>query len=330
MHVTGKHLLVECLWALTMSIVAACGGGGGGTPPPRSLGISVTQPSSTGNVSSNCNTIELQGNMDLGVNAGCCAGTTVEQLTDDTITWKNETSGASGTASQTVNTCGFFEIVVLCDPTWKASVPLVVGNNRIRVDVVDSGGAKGEAVLNVNKSGVGYFVSGKVTSDAGISLSPPPSSVYSRLVMNWTGAVPFSTTNVNSDGTFSQACLIDGTYSINPSSTINYAFAPASRTVTIAGADVTGQDFTAPAWKISGTVTWASSGSPALLVTVGLSGSGSTATYLTGDDGQYSFLVPNGSYTITPSDLPSTLFVPSNRSITIAGSDVASVDFTRQ
>src|SRR5262249_60653523 len=97
-----------------------------------------------------------------------------------------------------------------------------------------------------------------------------------------------------------------------------------NRTVVVAGADVTGQDFTTPAWVISGTVTFQSSGTPAAFVTVGLSGSGSTASYFTQNDGKFSFLVPNGTYTITPNDLsPTTVFTTGSRTVTVTSEVVA-------
>src|SRR5262249_30896488 len=148
--------------------------------------------------SSNCNTLGLSGDMDLGAHSQCCGG---PAPTDDTISWKNQASGASGAAGVFVSVCSAFGISVLCNPHWTATVPLVIGNNRITIDIVDSAGDKGEAVLNVNKAAVGYTVSGKVTSVAGISPSPlsfPP------LNMNWTGGAPLPVTQLQPDGTFAQ------------------------------------------------------------------------------------------------------------------------------
>src|SRR5262249_31971614 len=146
-------LRMACLGGLVALIVTACGGGGGDSTPPaaRTLSIRIAQPTNTGSYSSNCNTLRLSGDLDLGAHSQCCGG---PAPTDDTITWKNQASGASGAAGVFVSVCSAFGISVLCNPHWTATVPLVIGNNRITIDIVDSGGDKGEAVLNVNKAAV--------------------------------------------------------------------------------------------------------------------------------------------------------------------------------
>ena len=76
-----------------------------------------------------------------------------------------------------------------------------------------------------------YAVSGTISGDV-------KSSIQVKLVGN--GKTLSATTN--SSGAFSIAGATAGTYTLTPSLT-GYSFSPASRTVTVAGAAVTGQDF---------------------------------------------------------------------------------------
>lgn len=98
------------------------------------------------------------------------------------------------------------------------------------------------------------------------------------------------------------------------------------------GADVVGQDFRAPSFTISGRMTLASN--PAVGVAserIDLSGSGSIASVRTDTDGQYSFLVPNGDYTISPvNDSGGPLGTsPNSRSVTVNSANIANLDFSR-
>jgi hypothetical protein len=99
----------------------------------------------------------------------------------------------------------------------------------------------------------------------------------------------------------------------------------------VAGADVIGQNFTATAFLISGSVTFASNGAGVEGQAISLSGSGSMATSSTASGGSYSFLVPNGTYTLTPTDLiglPQQTTPPS-RTVTVNNANVPAQDFVR-
>jgi hypothetical protein len=104
-----------------------------------------------------------------------------------------------------------------------------------------------------------------------------------------------------------------------------FTFSPLSRTVTVNGADVTGQNFTATGtqstWVISGTITGGAG------ATVTLSGA-ANATVTADASGAYTFPPePNGNYTVTPSETGFT-FTPANRAVTINGANVTGVNFT--
>ncbi len=145
----------------------------------------------------------------------------------------------------------------------------------------------------------------------------------SGVTMSLTGAATASTTTAT-DGTYTFAGLVDGSYTVTPSKT-GYTFSPASTSVTISGANQTGKNFTATAaatYSISGTV----SGAVTSGVTMSLTGA-STATTTTATDGTYTFSgLVNGTYTVTPS-LSGYSFTPSSTSVTISGANQTGKNF---
>ncbi|MCL4476730.1 MAG: carboxypeptidase regulatory-like domain-containing protein [Nitrospirae bacterium] len=172
-----------------------------------------------------------------------------------------------------------------------------------------------------------YSISGTVTD--GVS---PLSGVTMTLSGAGTGT---TTTDVSGNYTFTG--LANGTYTVTPSRT-GYTFSPTSRTATISGADVTGQNFTgmpsATKYSISGTVTTGGGGgggggsSPLAGVTMTLSGA-APGTTTTDANGNYTFSgLSNGTYTLTPS-MTGYTFTPVNRSVTISGANIIGQDFTR-
>ncbi|HTP51232.1 MAG TPA: carboxypeptidase-like regulatory domain-containing protein [Anaeromyxobacteraceae bacterium] len=126
-------------------------------------------------------------------------------------------------------------------------------------------------------------------------------------------------------GNYSFAGLASGNYTLTPSLG-TYHFAPATLSVTLAGASLAGQDFVAslgPSYSISGSV----SGEVAAGVKVSLGG-GATASATTDASGSYSFPgLPAGSYTVTPS-LSGYGFSPATASVTVSASNVSGVNFT--
>ncbi len=122
-----------------------------------------------------------------------------------------------------------------------------------------------------------------------------------------------SNTTTDASGNFTLN-LPNGNYTITPS-LAGFTYSPASRSVTVAGAALSGQNFTAtalPTYSMSGTITL--SGSPLAGVLV----SDGTRSSTTNPSGFYSISnIPQGSYTITPTFAGHT-FTPTNRTGTIA------------
>ena len=161
-----------------------------------------------------------------------------------------------------------------------------------------------------------YSISGKVSIDgAGLS----------GVSVNLTGGVTKSTTT-DGNGNYSFSGLLDGAYTVTPSKS-GYTMAPQSRSVSVSGADVAGQDFIAalPTYSISGRVTTVGYAFPG--VTVSLTG-GATKSTTTDGNGNYSFTgISDGAYIITPSKIGYS-FTPSSINVNVSGADVVGQDFT--
>jgi hypothetical protein len=66
---------------------------------------------------------------------------------------------------------------------------------------------------------------------------------FSGVTMTLSGAAS-GTTTTNASGNYTFTGLFNGTFTVTPQKT-GYTFTPASRTISISGANVTGQNFTA-------------------------------------------------------------------------------------
>jgi hypothetical protein len=163
-------------------------------------------------------------------------------------------------------------------------------------------------------SGTTYAVSGTITSSTGAALGGVSVSNGS------------STVSTNSSGVYTFTGLINGTYTLTPSLS-GYTFAPATRSVSVNGANVSGQSFTGTAttssYSVSGTIT--TSAGAAL---GGVSVSNGSSTVSTNSSGVYTFTgLINGTYTLTPS-LSGYTFSPATRSVSVNGANVSGQSFT--
>jgi Carboxypeptidase regulatory-like domain len=163
---------------------------------------------------------------------------------------------------------------------------------------------------------VGVAIAGSVSGDA-----------TAGVTLTLTGPAPAtSTTTVTTDSTGAYAFhdVVAGVYSVAPSLAGGWTFAPANSLVTVAGASVTGPNFTsiAPTHAISGRVTGAVSAG----VTVVLSG-GADAVAVTDATGNYSFTgLTAGSYSVSPSRA-GYAFAPAVLDVPLAASDATGKDF---
>jgi hypothetical protein len=159
-----------------------------------------------------------------------------------------------------------------------------------------------------------YSVSGTVTNSAGTAISGVTVS---------NGSTSVST---NSSGAYTFTGLNNGTYTLTPSLS-GTSFSPASRSVTVNGANVTGQNFTGTSgsttYSVSGTVTTSTGAAIS-----GVSISNGSTSVSTNTSGQFTFAnLANGTYTLTPS-LSGYTFSPTSRSATVNGANVTGQNFT--
>ncbi len=160
-----------------------------------------------------------------------------------------------------------------------------------------------------------YTLSGTITTSTGTALSGVTVS---------TGSTSATT---NSTGAYTLSGLANGTYTVTPTLS-GYSFSPVNRSVTVNGANVTGQNFTGTAtapttYTISGTIS-TSTGTALSGVTV----STGSVSATTNSSGAYTLSgLANGTYTVTPT-LSGYSFSPVNRSVSVSGANVTAQNFT--
>jgi hypothetical protein len=150
--------------------------------------------------------------------------------------------------------------------------------------------------------------------------------VKGAVTVNLSGASAASATT-DAAGKYSFAGVANGSYTLTPSLAGGYVFTPASLSVAVNGADVTGQNFTdAGAYGISGTVSLATGGALSG-ASVALTGA-ATATTTTDSSGNYSFgSLADGTYTVVVS-AAGYVFNPASLSVTVAGAAAGGKNFT--
>ncbi len=317
---------------LTLSL-ASCGSGG--VDESVSLqtnfgpSIAITSPITDPTPSTVCNSIAIGGSAGFGTGFSCCVGT-VEDLTGVRVTWRNATTGTSGQALQSVQLCPF---LFLCNHIWFSSVPLVLGDNRIIVTASDTDtGTANTDTITVSKPALSYTASGTLRTLEQIGVGHFESGVGLELSGDADQSIiPSSRSQA---GQFQASCLINGNYTITPTTnnTFNYLFQPPSRNFTVVSADVPDLDFQTTAYAVSGMIrTTIGCGGPIGGHTVKISSGGMSWSWLHDETGTYSFVVPNGTYTVTPvPTFTSCTFTPPNRTIVVNNAGVSGQDFVLQ
>lgn len=222
----------------------------------------------------------------------------------------------SGSATPAItNSAGYYTILAVPLGTW--FIAPAAGSTDYRPDgrfiTVTSAD-----VNNQNFTAL-YRVSGRVTTSAGVGLQD-----VSIALLGSTQSIV-----TNSAGYYTFGHVANGSYTISP--TLSTAtLIPQSRNVTVANANISGQDFVVSSGTPGATYSVAgriSTSAGAAVANVQVSRTGSATPVTTNTAGYYTFTgVPNGSYTLTPS-LSGKTFSPATKTVTVNGANVGSQNF---
>ncbi len=227
-------------------------------------------------------------------------------------------SGAS-TATTTANTSGSYSFTGLANGSYTITASksgFTFSPSSLQV-TVNGANVTGENFTASAVSPTTYSISGTISTAAN----------GSGATVKLTGATS-ATTTANSSGAYSFTSLGNGSYTVTASKS-GFTFSPSSLAVTVSGANVTGENFTASAvppttFSISGTISSGTNGSGATLT---LSGSGDATTTASASGG-YGFTgLANGSYLVTPRKSGFT-FSPTSMRATVSGANVTGMNFT--
>src|SRR6266849_4086810 len=114
------HLNLSMFLALSMSGLGAsgCSDDGDSVTGTHSDGgggfVSITVPTSEPRHSTTCNSVLLEGSAFISTTTSGGSGS-AEEITGVSVTWRNETTGSMGKASQTVTLCEFLGYPYPCD-----------------------------------------------------------------------------------------------------------------------------------------------------------------------------------------------------------------------
>ncbi len=225
------------------------------------------------------------------------AGVTVTLGGDSSRT---TTSAADGTYSLTGLTNGSYTVTPSkTGYTFGPSVRPVIltGASRIQQDFIATART--------------YTISGTIAGGGGISVTLSGTS----------GGI----VTAAADGSYAFSGLANGSYTVTPlhgGFTIN----PTSLTVTVAEADVPGQDFIATAipFTISGHIT--NGAGAGVSIGVVLTGGPAIDFVFSDAAGYYEFTATSGTFTVTPWE-PGFVSVPLSRVVTVGGGNLRNVDF---
>jgi hypothetical protein len=330
---TPTALPLPTLLAALLLTLAGCSGSGGDAVPPGPSGgwVTITSPSDSGSATTYCSSITLSGEAFISTDYyRCCSGSATD--TGVTVSWENLVTGTSGTASQSVDYCYLFGTPYLCNHTWYAEVPLILGDNLIQLTATDPGGTGGIATITITQPEYSYSLSGRLSTYEGLGLGYFQSGVGLAL----SGPVSKSSTPSSADGSgvvtgqYQFSCIPDGSYTITPvTPAFNYLFEPPSLEFSVVGQDVVNLDFRTTAYPLSGTITDAGGTPQSSFISVTIASSDGSRSWPVQPDGSYRYIVPNGSYTITPTDYLclTCSFTPPGRTVDVTDQGVSGLDF---
>ena len=205
----------------------------------------------------------------------------------------------AATATTTANASGVFTFSGLPNGSFAVTPTLSGFFYTPASQAVTINGAN--AIANFSSAVQTYTISGTISGTGG-----------NGATVTLTGTSTASTT-ANASGAYSFT-VPNGSYTVKPTKA-GFVFTPASLAVTVSGANANANFSSVQTFTISGTI----SGTGGSGATVSLTGA-ATATTTANASGVYSFTVPNGSYTVTPSKT-GFLFTPASTAVTVSGAN---------
>ena len=307
-------------------LLASCSSGGGDESVPLpGPSISITSPTTASTFSEVCNSIGLGGTAGFGTSVSCCTNTG-EIFTGVRVSWTNAATGTSEEAPQGFPFCPNW--LFCTHTTWFATVPLVVGKNQITVTASDTTtGTANTDTITINKPALSYTASGTLRTVDQIGVGHLESGV--KLQLSGDAANSIIPSSRSQAGKYTVSCLLNGNYTITPTTinTFNYLFQPSSRDFTVLDSDVSDLDFQTTAYAVTGMIR-DTAGNPRGGLIVVISSGGISLSWSPDETGTYSFLVPNGTYTVTPEpSCISCTFTPPTRTIVVNNANVSGQDF---
>jgi len=257
---------------------------------PASQSVTVNGANATANFSSAAQTFTISGTI-----SGAGGASATVKLT------------GAATATVTANASGVYTFTGIANGSYVVT-PTKTGD--VFTPVSQSVTVNGANATANFSSAQTFTISGTISGAGGANAT-----------VKLTGATT-ATVTANASGVYSFTGVTNGSYVVTPTNT-GYLFTPATRSVTVNGANATANFSSSKTYSISGTI----SGGGGAGATVKLTGAG-TATVTASSSGAYTFSgLVSGSYTVTPSR-SGHIFIPSSRSATVSTSNVTGVNFT--
>ena len=208
--------------------------------------------------------------------------------------------GGTSTASTTANASGVYTFTAVTNGSYTVT-PAKTGFVFTPVNqAVTVNGAN--ATANFSSVAKTFTITGTISGTGGSG---------ARVSL---GGTSTATTTANTSGVYTFTGVTNGSYTVTPAKT-GFIFTPVNQAITVNGANAIANFSSAPVFTISGTI----SGAGGSGATVTLTGA-TTATVTASTSGVYSFSVPNGSYTITPTKA-GFAYTPASQAVTVSGAN---------